>query len=89
MFFDEICHLIDEAERQYGLANRSYTEYVIERFEYTIPVCSDLCDHLRGVSGLEDYCRSTEELVGALKDILKKWEEYEGVLEATPELKGH
>ena len=75
--------MIDEAERQYGLANSGYTEYVIERFEYTITVCSDLCDHLRRESELEDYFRSLEELVDALKDILRKWKEYESVLEAT------
>ena len=44
-----------------------------------------MCDHLRGYSGIEDYYRSTEELVSALKDILKKWQDYEGVLEATLE----
>ena len=30
-FFSEVSGLIDQAERQYGLANRSYPEYVIER----------------------------------------------------------
>ena len=58
LFFDEIRHLIEEAERQYGLANRNYTEYVVVHFEYTITVCSDFCDHLRGVPGLYDYFRS-------------------------------
>ena len=88
MFFDEISRLTDEAERQHGLANRSYTEYVTERLEYAITVCSDLCDHLRGYSGylgIEDNYRSTEELVSALKDIFKKWQDYESVLEATLE----
>ena len=84
-FFNEISRLIDEAERQYGLANRGYTEYILERLEYAITVCSDLCDHMRGVSELEDYCRSTEELVDAIKDVCKKWKEYEGVLDATSE----
>ena len=34
--FDEIRHLIEEAEKQYGLANFNYTDYVVELFEYTI-----------------------------------------------------
>ena len=36
---------------------------------------------MRDVSGLEDYCMSTEELVDTTKIIFKKWEEYEGILD--------
>ena len=50
VFFSEVSGLIDQAERQYGLANRSYTEYVIERLKYAITMCSLLCSHMRGVS---------------------------------------
>ena len=38
MFFDEISRLVGEAERQYGLANRGYTEYVTERLEPLAPI---------------------------------------------------
>ena len=34
------------------------------------------------MSGLEDYCRSVRELMDAVKTICRKWEEYEGVLDA-------
>ena len=85
-FFDEIHRLIEEAERQHGLANFGYTEYIIERFEYAISVCSDLCVHLRGALELEDYLRSSGELVGALEDILRKWKDYENTLESVSEL---
>ena len=35
-FFNEISRLIDEAERQYGLANRGYTtEYILVRVHKT------------------------------------------------------
>ncbi len=81
-FFNEVFRLVDQAERQYGLANRDYTDYIIERLEFVIIVCSDLFDNIRGVSGLEDYCRSVGELVGAIRTILRSWEEYEGVLDA-------
>ena len=67
--------LINQAERQYGLANRSYREYVLKRLEYVITMCTDLCSFMRGASGLEDYCRSTEELVDTIKVICRKWEE--------------
>ena len=81
-FFDEIHRLVEEAERQHGVANTGYTEYIIERFEYAISVCSDLCVHLRGSPELEDYLLSTEELVGALEDILRRWKDYENTLES-------
>ena len=82
-FFGDISQMIDQAERQYGLANRSYTEYVIDRLEFAIIVCSDLRENLRDVSGLEDYYSSVEELIDAVKNICKKWEEYEDVLDAS------
>ncbi len=81
-FFNEVFRLVDQAERQYGLANRDYTDYIIESLEFVIIVCSDLFDNIRGVSGLEDYCRSVGGLVGAIRTILRSWEEYEGVLDA-------
>ena len=40
VFFDEVTALLTEAERQYGLANRNYTEYVLERMEMTLSTCS-------------------------------------------------
>lgn len=81
-FFDDLSRLIEQAEQQYGLANRNLTEYITDRLEYAIIVCSDLCDHMRGVSGLDDYYASTQELIESLKVIYRKWEEYEGVLDS-------
>ena len=49
-------------------------------FEYAILVCSDLCVHLRRYPELEDYLLSAEELVGALKDTLRRWKDYENTL---------
>ena len=46
-FFDEITRLIDGAERQYGIANRSYADYIIERLEFCIITCSNLVDNVR------------------------------------------
>ena len=81
-FFGEVSRLIDEANRQYGLANGSYTEYVIERLEFVVNVCSDLSSHMRAVAELEDYCKSCEELMSTIRVICSKWEEYQGVLDA-------
>ena len=46
-----------------------------------------MCGHVQGVSGLEDYCRTAEELVGTLSGILRKWQEYESVIEGSIELR--
>lgn len=78
-FFGEVSRLIQQAERLYGLANRNLTEYIIERLQYSVTVCSQLCDHMQGVS---DYCRSTKELIECIKVICSKWEEYEKVLDS-------
>ena len=41
-FFDEIHRLVEEVERPHGVANFGYPEYIIDRFEYAVSVCSDL-----------------------------------------------
>ena len=81
-FFGEVSRLIQQAERYYGLANRNLTEYITERLQYSVTVCSHLCDHMQGVSGLEHYCRSTKELIECIKVICSKWEEYEQVIDS-------
>ena len=55
---------------------------IIERLEYSITVCSDLLENTRGVSRLEDYSRSIQELIDCVKRICKKWEEYEDMLDS-------
>ncbi len=82
-FFNEVFRLVDQAERQYGLANRDYTDYIIESLEFVTIVCSDLFDNIRGVSGLEDYCRSVGGLVGAIRTILRSWEQLKYVVGTT------
>ena len=44
-------------------------------------MCSDLCVHLRGSSESGDYLLSTEDLIGALKDILRRRKDYKNTLE--------
>ena len=83
-FFSEISKMVEEAERQYGLANRSYTEYIIERLEHSIAVCSNILDQLLGVAGLEEYCSCKQELIDSIKALHRKWIEYEDVIESYP-----
>ena len=84
-YFDEISRLLDDAERQYGVANISYTEYVLERLEITLGTCSDLLYHVGQQDGLEECKSSLRELIECIKVIYKKWEEYCGILESYPE----
>lgn len=81
-FFDDILRLIKGAERQYGVANINYTEYILERFEFCIITCTSMLNQLRTVSSasLDDYCVSLNELIECLRIIFYKWEEYEGIL---------
>lgn len=87
-FFDEITSLVEEAERQYGLANLVYTEYVLERFEMCIVTCINVRDHLRvdsesGIGG-SGYCSSLNELIGCLRKLYREWEEHHGIQESLP-----
>ena len=81
-FFGEINCLVEEAERQYSVGNRTYTEYIIKRLQYATSVCCDLLDNMRGVLNLEDYNESVNDLIDCLNIICKKWEEYVGVLDS-------
>lgn len=87
-FFDEVTRLIDCAERQYGIANRSYAEYVIERLEFCIVTCTDLLDNIRqnrlSLPDMNSYCSSIGDLVGCLRQIYYKWEDYATVLDSLP-----
>ena len=40
--FQEVERLVVESERLYGMANRSYADYIIERLDMCISTCSNL-----------------------------------------------
>ena len=87
-FFDEVTRLIDCAERQYGIANRSYTECIIERLEFCIATCADLsnnvCLNQSSLPDMSSYCSLLGDLTGCLRQIHHKWEEYASVLYSLP-----
>ena len=43
-FFDDI---VRRAQRQYGVANINYTEYILERFEFCIITVTSVLNQLR------------------------------------------
>ena len=86
-YFQEVSRLVEEAERLYGMANNTYTEYIIERLEICLTTCSNLLRTLQLEvvnSQLEDYKVSLQELNDCLKLLHRKWREYEGILDSYP-----
>ena len=85
-FFDEIIRLLQEADRQYGIANSSYTEYALERLEHSIISCTMVQERLEVESNfassldLQEYCSMLSSLIGCLRRVYNKWEEYYDVL---------
>ena len=75
--------LLDESERQYGQANRSYTEYMLERLELSLATCSDILNQIQPIAELEEYAALLRELIDCLKLIYMKWEEYESILDSS------
>ena len=43
-FFHEIVTLADSSERQLGIANLNYSDYVLERLEMCIGTCSNMLE---------------------------------------------
>ena len=41
-FFIEVVALLDEAEKNYGIANHNYTDYALERMEMALSTCSEM-----------------------------------------------
>ena len=85
-YFDDISRFLDGAERQYGIANANFCEYVLERLEVCIDTCSSLRDHMvtGGASGdediIEEYRSNLECLVECLRWVQGKWLEYEDIV---------
>jgi len=86
VFTDEIARLVEDGDRQYGVANASYTEYFIERLELCIVACIDLRDTMLddGSADLQDYCATLNQLIDCLRKLYHKWLEYEDLAELLP-----
>ena len=51
-FLDEIEKLMEETDRQLGIANISYTEYALQRLEFCIVACGNF---VRPCTDLDDF----------------------------------
>ena len=83
---DEITRLVEDGDRQYGVANARFTEYFIERIELCIVTCSDLRDRMQddGSEDLRDYCITLSQLIECLRKLFHKWLEYEDLVDSLP-----
>lgn len=91
-YFEEVSEFLRGAERQYGIANDAYTDYVLERLEICIHTCSTLLDHLQGgnlphleeeeLPILDQHRTLLHDLVEALKTLWVKWQSYKEFLES-------
>ncbi len=83
-FFQEIITLVDGSERQYGIANLNYSEYIIERLELSINTCSSLVEAITNSavgSELEECRKSLTELIQCLQTSRQRWGKYKDYLE--------
>ena len=81
--FLEVSALSESAERQYGIAHLSYSNYILER----PALCIDTCSNIREIivstvaSDLQECSRHLAELIETLQRLHNRWEEYKSILE--------
>ena len=61
-YFETIIEFLEGASRQYGVANESFTEYVVDRLDLCISTCSSLSEQLT-INGSGGDIGSDEETI--------------------------
>ena len=79
--FLEVCALSESAERQYGIAHLSYSNYILERLALCIDTCSNIHVVSTLASDLQECSRNLTELIETLQRLHNRWEEYKSFLE--------
>ena len=85
VFFTEVTALLDEAQKNYGIANHNYTDCALERMEMALSTCSEIHHRLLVASPdaeMQDYCSTLDDLITQIRFIYRKWCEYENVLDS-------
>ena len=83
-FLAEIVALTESSDRQQGIANLGYTEYVMERLLLCMNTCTSIKQTIEAsdeAAVLQDYISSLSELITTLQMLYQKWEEYKSFLE--------
>ena len=90
--FDEICRLLESAERQYGVANTNYADVTIERLELAIQSVLTIRNGMNSFSvagdtdmssTINDYKGDLDDLIASLRTLLTQWNEYRDILDST------
>ena len=89
-YFEEIVRLLSNGERQYGIANHDYTDYMLQRLEFCYTTCLEILDlvqHHRNENQelveLDEYLTSLHQLLDCVRKLHHKWDDYQDVLDST------
>ena len=70
--FEEIVSLVESSERQFGVANCGYCEYIVDRLELCITTCSKI----------KSYCTLLlSKLLQCLYSMVNKWDDYNSAVQ--------
>lgn len=89
-YFGDIIEFLRGADRQYGVANELFSDYVVERLDLCISTCTSVIDHLVPSGTIDsdeaaivaEYKSEACHLLDCLKDIQLQWREYREVIDA-------
>ena len=89
-YFNELASFLDNCERQMGIANEDFAEYVVERLGIAIvnvsAITEHMCAQMQGSDTLSSsehvqvgarYCQHLNELVELLRLLLRQWQDYQ------------
>ena len=71
-----------EAERQFGVANQNYTEYVLHRMDMAFSTCSYIKRTLTNHPELQQYLITVNDLCANLRYIYRQWLLYDDYLDS-------
>ena len=72
-FFDKVSRLLSDAQKNHGIANQNYTEYILERMDIALATCSELQFRLQGFPDMQEYLSTLKVLITQIQFIYRKW----------------
>lgn len=92
-YFRELSSVLRTAERQYGVADANFSEYIVERFELAIQSSASVSRSLDNVqvellavgeeNAIEQCRQALQQLSGHLHFLLHQWREYQALLDSS------
>ena len=83
-FFEELSSFLQATDRQAGIANQAFSEYVLERLEISVMSVSTLINHLQSTNNDDEqqaevganFQAQLAELLRCLRDISQQWQQH-------------